>query len=156
MGFRGWKNNGKNKYGAHKVTMLGIEFDSRVESQRWLYLRDMEKKGQISCLHRQIRFMIIRKITRMVPVQLKTKVRYDERVVELPAYYTCDFAYIENGRYVMEDIKNAYSQEIRDYPLRRKLMMWKIKRHNEKGRGKWIFREAVLVGKTLKIKDFET
>jgi hypothetical protein len=34
-------------------------------------------------------------------------------------------------------------------------MVEKIKAHNEKGHGQWVFREAVLVGKTLKIEDYE-
>lgn len=144
---------GSNKFGATKVEYKGIKFDSRVERDRYLYLREMQKRGEISGLRLQVRFLIIPKLTRLVPKQLKTKVRYDERTIELPAYYTCDFLYKEKGVYVCEDVKNAYSQEIRDYPLRRKLMMQKIEKHNKKGRGQWIFRESVLHGKTLKITD---
>lgn len=135
--------------------MFGIDFDSRVEGQRWLYLRDQEKKGEISCLRRQVEFEIIKRTTKRVPEQLKTKIRYKTVVVEMAAHYTADFVYKEHGRYVMEDVKNEYSQDIRDYPLRRKLMIRKIQEHNAKGRGQWMFREAVLVDKTLKIKDIE-
>lgn len=156
MRFGGWGAKSGNKFGARKSVYKGIEFDSTVERQRYMYLECQEQKGEISCLRRQVRFLIIPKLTRMVAKQLKTKVRYDERVVELPAYYTSDFCYIENGVYVMEDVKNGYSQEIRDYPLRRKLMMQKIKAHNMKGRGQWIFRESVLKGKSLVIKDLKT
>lgn len=156
MRFGGCGAKNGNKFGARKSVYKGIEFDSTVERQRYMYLECQEQKGEISCLRRQVRFLIIPKLTRMVAKQLKTKVRYDERVVELPAYYTSDFCYIENGVYVMEDVKNGYSQEIRDYPLRRKLMMQKIKAHNMKGRGQWIFRESVLKGKGLVIKDLKT
>ena len=156
MGFQGWNTKSTNKYGAHKVTMFGIEFDSRVEGQRWLYLRDMEKRGEITGLRRQVMFEIIKRLTKRVPIQLKTKVRYEERVIEMAAHYTVDFVYREGDTYVMEDVKNEYSQDIRDYPLRRKLMMWKIKRHNDKGHGRWIFRESVLSGSTLKIRDLNT
>lgn len=154
MGFRGW-NKGTNKYGAHKSTYDGITFDSTVERQRYMYLKYQQQNGEISNLHRQMRFLIIPKLTKMVAKQLKTKIRYDERVVELPAYYTGDFIYKENGKYVIEDVKNEYSQDIRDYPLRRKLMMQKIVAHNKKGRGQWFFRESILKGKSLVIKDIE-
>ena len=113
MRFGGWGAKSGNKFGARKSVYKGIEFDSTVERQRYMYLECQEQKGEISCLRRQVRFLIIPKLTRMVAKQLKTKVRYDERVVELPAYYTSDFCYIENGVYVMEDVKNGYSQEIR-------------------------------------------
>lgn len=143
----------KNKYGASKVTFQGITFDSKVEMQRYLYLKDMERKGEISGLRRQVKFEIIPKVTKEFPKQLKTKVKYETRVVEKATSYTCDFLYKEKGKYVIEDVKNAYSQDIRDYPLRRKLMVQKIYTHNAKGRGQWIFREAVLKGKKLEIKD---
>ena len=153
MAFRGW-NKGTNKYGAHKSTYDGITFDSTVERQRYMYLKHQQQNGEISNLHRQMRFLIIPKLTKMVAKQLKTKIRYDERVVELPAYYTGDFIYKENGKYVIEDVKNEYSQEIRDYPLRRKLMMHKIQEHNAKGRSQWFFRESVYKrDKKLHIKD---
>lgn len=155
MGFRGWNTKSTNKFGAKKSNYGGMVFDSNVERDRFRYLEYQQRMGEISNLHRQVRFLIIPKITKMVPTKLKTKVRYDERTVELPAYYTSDFCYIENGKYVMEDVKNAYSQDIRDYPLRRKLMVHKIKKHNAKGHGQWMFRESILKGGRLIIKDIE-
>ena len=156
MGFSGWNSKkGKNKFGAKKSLYDGIKFDSTVERQRYMYLKFQENKGEISCLRLQVKFLIIPRVTKMVPKQLKTKVRYDERVVELAAYYTADFCYIEKGRYVMEDVKNDYSQDIRDYPLRRKLMIHKIRNHNKKGRGQWFFRESILKKSRLVIKDIE-
>ena len=156
MGFRGWDVRNTNKFGARKTVYKGITFDSNVERDRFMYLEYLQSRGAISNLRRQVRFEVIPKTIKVVPVQLKTKVRYDERVVEMAAHYTADFVYIENGRYVMEDVKNAYSQDIRDYPLRRKLMVRKIQQHNAKGRGQWFFRESILEGKSLKIKDIET
>lgn len=154
MGFRGWGQS-RNKFGAKKAEYRGKVFDSKVEMQRFMYLEHQQSRGEISNLHTQWRFQIIRKVVKIVPVQLKTKIRYEERVVEMAAHYTADFIYIENGRYVMEDVKNAYSQDIRDYPLRRKLMVVKIQDHNDKGHGQWIFRESILKGSHLVIKDIE-
>ena len=151
----GW-NKGWNKYGAKKCVYNGIEFASTVERDRYIYLSYMEKKGEISHLHLQWRFEIIEQITKRVPKQLKTKVRYDVRVVESAAHYTCDMIYKEKDRYVIEDVKSEYGRKAsRDYPLRRHLMIKKIQRHNRKGHGQWLFRESVLVGKSLVIKDFE-
>ena len=155
MAFKGWGKKSTNKFGAKKTSYNGLEFDSTVERDRYRYLEFMQKQGEISNLRRQVRFLIIPKVTKLVPRQLKTKIRYDERVVELASFYTCDFCYVENGRYVIEDTKNEYSQEIRDYPLRRKLMIHKIQRHNKKGRGQWFFRESIYKNSHLVIKDIE-
>lgn len=147
-------NRGKNKYGAHKANFRGVQFDSNVELQRYLYLKDMLRRGEITDLRRQVEFEIIPQVTKSVPVQLKTKIRYDKRVVEQAAHYTADFIYKENGVFVMEDIKSEATQDVRDFPLRRKLMVAKIYAHNAKGRSQWMFREAVLTKeKKLKITD---
>ena len=153
MAFRGWNTRSTNKFGARKTVYNGITFDSTVERDRYRYLYYQQQRGEISGLRLQVRFLIIPKLTRIVEIQLKTKIRYEERVVEMASHYTADFVYREGDFYVMEDVKNAYSQEIRDYPLRRKLMMQKIAVHNAKGHGKWMFRESVLKGKSLVIKD---
>ena len=147
---------GTNKFGAKKVSYNGIEFDSTVERDRFRYLDHQLKMGEIRCLRLQTRFEIIPQTSKMVAKQLRTKVRYDKKVLEMAAHYTSDFIYIENGRYVMEDVKNDYSQDIRDYPLRRKLIIRKMQKHNTKGRGQWIFRESVYKkDKKLHIKDIE-
>lgn len=156
MGFRGWGSKNTNKFGARTTIYNGIKFDSTVERDRYRYLEFQQQRGEISGLRLQTQFLIIPRTTKLIPVQLKTKVRYDVRVVEMAAHYTSDFIYFEKGKYVMEDVKNDYSQEIRDYPLRRKLMVRKIQEHNAKGRGQWIFRESVYKrDKRLHIKDIE-
>lgn len=156
MGFRGWSSGRTNKFGARTTTYNGIKFDSNVERDRYRYLEFQQMRGEISGLRLQTQFLIIPKTTKLVPKQLKTKVRYNERVIEMAAHYTSDFIYIENGKYIMEDVKNDYSQEIRDYPLRRKLMVRKIQEHNAKGHGQWLFRESVYKrDKKLHIKDIE-
>ena len=145
MAFRNFYT--KNKFGARKVTFMGIEFDSSYERDRYLYLLDLQKHGQISGLRRQTKFILITKTTKLVPVQLKTKVRYDRRVVESEADYHCDFLYKENGRYVIEEFKSEITAKTRDYILRRKLMVKKVYEHNAKGRSQWVFREVVYSGK---------
>ena len=144
---------GKNKYGASKVTFMGETYDSQYERDRALYLKDLQRHGKISGLRRQVRFVIITKTTVVVPVQMKTKVKYVEKVVEQQADYHCDFLYKENGKYVIEEFKSKMTAKLADYILRRKLMVKKVHEHNKKGRSQWIFREVIYSGKKTTITD---
>ena len=149
-------NHDWNKYGAKKTTYKGMVFASFVERDRYVYLEHQQKMGEISGLRRQVRFEIIPRLTKMVPKQLKTKIRYDEVVVESAAHYTSDFCYKEGDHYVMEDTKSIYGRTAsRDFPLRKKLMVHKIYRHNARGHGRWIFRESILNDDKLIIQDTE-
>ena len=44
------------KYGNKKVVVQGIKFDSKWESQRYLYLKSLERAGTIKDLELQVRF----------------------------------------------------------------------------------------------------
>ena len=137
-------NKTNNKFGAHKVMFKDMEFDSRYELNRYLVLRDLQKKGSIDWLWRQKRFRIIKKVVKLFPVQLKTKVRYEQRVVGKEAWYTCDFLYEMNGIIYIEELKSVMTAELPDYVLRRKLMVNKIYDHNERpNRKKGVFREVI-------------
>lgn len=145
-GFRNPTKAG-SKYGASKALYDGIVFDSIYERDRYIYLKHLEKIGVISQLKRQVRFMLIPKTTKTVAQHLKTKIKYVERVAELPAEYHCDFLYIENGLYICEEFKSQMTAKLPDYILRRKLMVRKIYEHNKKGFGQWVFRETVYYNK---------
>lgn len=153
---RNWnvKKGNSNKYGAKKTEYKGIVFDSTVERDRYIYLEHLQAAGKISGLRRQVKFEIIPKLTKTITIQMKTKIKYVERVVEMAASYTSDFVYKEGDMYVIEDTKSEYGKMAsRDYPLRKKLMVHKIFAHNKRGHGRWMFRESVLSGKTLEIED---
>lgn len=123
----------------HKVTYQSIEFDSKDEMMRYIDLCDRQKRGEISCLHRQVSFLLIPKQSKMVVKRLKTKDKMVEKFLENPAIYTCDFLYLENGVYVCEDTKSIFTRSVvEDYPLRRKLMVQKIQTHNSKNHGQLI------------------
>ena len=129
----------------HKVKYGHFVFDSRDEMNRYIELCDMQGKGLISGLRRQYSFELIPRQSKMVVKHLKTKDKMVEKFLENPAIYTCDFMYLENGAYVVEDTKSWFSRsQADDYPLRRKLMVQKIQNHNAKGRGQWIFREFIV------------
>jgi hypothetical protein len=138
---------GNSKYGSSKVEFQGVVFDSKYERDRYLYLLDLQKQGKISGLRRQTPFLLIPKATRLVPKQLKTRVKYVERVVEMQSLYHNDFTYIEDGKYISEEFKSAMTSKLADYILRRKLMVQKIYKHNKKNRSQWVFREVVYFNK---------
>jgi hypothetical protein len=128
----------------HKVIYKGKEFDSRDEMMRYIELCDLQRKGVISGLRRQYSFELIPRQSKMVVKHLKTKDKTVEKFLENPAVYTCDFMYLENGVYVLEDVKSTFTRLDKSYVLRRKLMVQKIQEHNAKCRGQWIFREYIV------------
>ena len=143
-----------NKYGASKVVFKGISFDSRYERDRYIYLCHLQKQGKISGLRLQVGFRIIKKVIKLIPVQLKTKVRYDQRVVEKEARYHCDFLYKEDGKIIVEEFKSVMTAELPDCVLRRKLMVNKIYDDNERpNRTQWVFREVIYDKKKTTITD---
>lgn len=127
-----------------KVTYKGVEFDSKDELNRYIDLCYKQERGEISCLHRQVPFLLIPRQSKMMVKHLKTKDKLVEKFLENPAVYTCDFLYMESGVYVMEDVKSFYTRMETDWPLRRKLMVQKMQAHNLKNHGQWIFREYIV------------
>ena len=99
----------RSKYGAKKVTIDGITFDSRKEANRWLELSSLERAGKVSNLQRQVKFELL-------PSQ-----RVNGKVVERAVNYMADFVYEENGHKVVEDTKGFKTPE---YIIKRKLMLW--------------------------------
>ena len=138
-----------NKFMANKVTFMGIKFDSLYERDFYIRLLGLQKEGKISGLRLQTPFLLIPRTTKIASTQLKTKVRYDERVVEMEAWYHNDFTYYDHEKnvYVCCEYKSAMTSKLRDYILRRKLMVRKIYEHNAKGRSQWVFREVVYFNK---------
>lgn len=124
-------NKSKNKFGARKLRNAWGEFDSKAEWMRYVELLDMQRKGVISNLQRQVRYEIIPAITYEKIIVLKTKTKVVERVDEKPAHYTCDFQYIECGVLIIEDAKSDATRREKDYVLRRKLMKHLIREQNE-------------------------
>ena len=98
----------RSKYGAKKVTVNGITFDSRKEANRYTELVLLERAGKISGLERQVKFELI-------PSQ-----RVDGKVVERACHYVADFVYMENGTKVVEDVKGYKTPE---YIMKRKLLL---------------------------------
>lgn len=115
---------------------------------RYVELLDMQRRGLVSALKRQVRYEIIPAIMVQKAVELKTKVKIVERVDEKPAHYTCDFQYIQDGVLIIEDAKSEATRKEKDYVLRRKLMKHLIQEQNEvAGHEVMRFNEWVSMGK---------
>ena len=99
------------KYNAIKTVIDGIEFDSRLEAQRWCELRLLEKGGVINNLQRQVVF-------ELQPGFKKNGVTYR------PIKYIADFVYEENGQTVVEDTKGCLTDE---YRLKKKLFEYRYR-----------------------------
>lgn len=133
------------KYFSRKIKTPFGDFDSKQEYETYLLLRQQEKDGLISGLERQKRFEIIPKLTKTIRVQLKTKVKFEERVDEQAAHYTPDFCYWKDGKFIIHEVKSKGTMLVRDYPLRRKLIKKVISDHNKKvGFEEWQFLETGL------------
>jgi hypothetical protein len=96
----------KQKYGAQRVVVDGISFDSKREARRWGELKLLERAGEIRELHRQV----------VVPLEgrdgpLLTRTGRAMRI-------TVDFGYVEvlTGLTIYEDAKGMPT---RDYEVRR-------------------------------------
>ena len=126
MAYR-WQRTAKtNKYNAKKVSVDGIEFDSKKEARRYQELLLLQKAGEIYMLERQ-------KVYELLPAQREPdtvgkrggviKGKLLERAVE----YVADFVYTDkNGKTVVEDVKgfregDAYAV----FVLKRKLMLYR-------------------------------
>lgn len=142
------------KYFSKKITNEYGTFDSKSEYERFLILKHQQDIGIISDLKQQVRFEIIPKIVKIVPIQLKTKIKYVEKVDEKAKHYTADFTYINNkGQYVISEVKSKGTAMARDYPLRRSLIKLIIHNHNnDVGFEDWIFEEYIPNGKTKRKK----
>ena len=126
MSYR-WQRTAKtNKYNAKKVSVDGIEFDSKKEARRYQELLLLQKAGEIYMLELQ-------KVYELLPAQREPdtvgkrggviKGKLLERAVE----YVADFVYTDkNGKTVVEDVKGfraggAYAV----FVLKRKLMLYR-------------------------------
>lgn len=96
------KPSKRSKYNAKKVSVLGVIFDSKVESERYVFLAHAQKKGEIKNLEMQKKFNIV----------------VNEVLI---CTYIADFCYtvVSSGAYIVEDVK-GFKTPI--YNLKKKLM----------------------------------
>ena len=120
----------RTKCGNTKVTVDGIEFDSKKEARRYYELKLLERAGEISDLKLQEEYELI-------PAQYKTFPRYGKtgkrlqdgkRCIEKSCVYKADFVYMRGGQLIVEDTKghrDPSSATYAKFVIKRKLMLWR-------------------------------
>ena len=109
------------KFNNKKMDTPDGVFDSKGEYQRWLFLCEAARTGEISGLKRQVRYTLIPTQFRTETVQLKTKTKEVQRVAEREITYTADFVYLKNGEIVVEDFKGFPNDR---WPLKKAMMLF--------------------------------
>lgn len=119
------KNNHKSKYLNTKVTRDGIIFDSRKEADYYMHLKARERVGEVSNIRLQVPFELLPKQYKTETVQMKTKTKEKQVLVEREVVYVADFVYFDkslNGN-VVADVKNEHTKT-QEYIIKRKLMYY--------------------------------
>ncbi len=121
-----------SKYHAKKVTINGITYDSKKEARRHAVLLEMERKGEIQNLERQVKFVLIPAQREPDTIGSRGGVKKG-KVIEREVAYVADFVYempvskatgipdFEGWWRVVEDTKGVRTK---DYVIKRKLMLW--------------------------------
>ena len=100
------------KYGAKKVTYDGITFDSKMEKDYYIYLKELKAKGEILDFELQPSF-------ELQPKFEKDGVKYR------PIKYVADFKiYYPDGKIEIVDVKGM---ETTDFKLKAKIFNYKFK-----------------------------
>ena len=100
------------KYRNKKTIIDGITFDSQREARRFVELQHLESRGLIENLRHQ------------VPFELAPGVKFSTEARKKPALrYVADFAYRENGREVVEDVKSTATAKAAAFQIKRHLML---------------------------------
>lgn len=115
----------RTKYGNRKVSVDGRVFDSRKEARYYLFLKDAERKGEISDLRMQVPYEIVPAIYEDEVVHLKTKDKIVKRCVQKAVHYVADFVYHDNatGREEVVDVKGGQATKTDVYRLKKKMML---------------------------------
>jgi hypothetical protein len=108
-----------SKYHNHKIIIGGMKFDSKKEAMRWVELNHLQDAGEITNLRRQVKFTLI-------PAQREGEtitargIQRPGKVIERECFYVADFAYEQDGKTVVEDVKGMKTDA---YILKRKMLL---------------------------------
>jgi hypothetical protein len=101
----------QRKYRNNKVTVDGIEFDSRKEARRWAVLQLMLAAGEIADLQRQVVFELAPAARLLGDSKMKPAIRF-----------IADFTYRRDGELVVEDTKSIATKNLPVYRIKKHLM----------------------------------
>ena len=114
----------RSKYGNRKTVVDGIMFDSKKEANRFRELQLLERAGKITALQRQVKYVLIptqREFSNEIYKKGAHQGHFKPgKVLEKECSYIADFAYIQDGAYVVEDTKGVRTEA---YKIKRKLML---------------------------------
>lgn len=115
-------SRGKSKYGADKVEINGIKFDSKREARRYRELALLERAGSITDLRLQVKFVLIPAQREPDTIGKRGGVKRG-KLIERECAYIADFVYTDTstGEQVVEDTKGMRTTE---YIIKRKLMLY--------------------------------
>lgn len=108
------------KYRNKKVTVNGIEFDSKKEAKRYSELLLLEKVKAITNLQMQVKYVLIPAQREPDIIGKRGGVKKG-KVIEKECSYVADFVYEKNGETIVEDTKGFRTK---DYILKRKMMLY--------------------------------
>lgn len=111
-----------NKYKNEKVEFDGIKFDSKRERDRYMVLKDAERRGVISELKCQPVFELMPAIYHDEIQHLKTKDKIVKRCDQLAITYKGDFQYTKDGKIVVEDVKGSAYMITEVFKIKEKMM----------------------------------
>ena len=94
----------RSKYGNKKTVLCGITFDSKREAERYLELKAMQQRGEISSLELQKVYILAESV--IINGRKKPALRY-----------IADFVYLQDGKIIINDSKGMLTD------------VYKIKRH---------------------------
>lgn len=114
------RGNMYRKYHNKKTTVNGLNFDSKKEAKRYIELKTLEGKGEISELQMQVKFTLI-PAQREPDTVGKRGGLHKGKVIEKECSYIADFVYVKNGQVIVEDTKGFRTPE---YIIKRKLMLY--------------------------------
>lgn len=97
--------NKKNKYRNYRITINGINYDSKKEYDRHCILKIKEKAGEIS----ELKF---HESSMNIILQKEPQIKYEP-----------DFCYFEKGIYIIEDVKGYQTKE---FKLKKKMIINKL------------------------------
>lgn len=107
----------RSKYNNEKVVAKGVKYDSRKEAKRAFDLELKQRKGEVSELKRQVKFVLQENFK--IPSK-KTKQGF-ETIKEIA--YIADFTYFMGGQFYIEDVKGYKTPE---YKIKAKMLRKKI------------------------------
>lgn len=116
------KPSKRKKYNNTVCYYQGAKFDSKKELERYLILKDKEKRGEIFELKRQVK----------ITIQPSFKTPDGKTVREI--YYLADFVYLKpvyicgvfsEYKHVIEDVKGGNATKTAVYKLKKKLLAYK-------------------------------